>query len=121
MHLVQDFDPRHIGVYIDPGHLAIDGEDLPMAISMVREHLTLVAAKSPGWFRKEQEGEVKWEHHLVPLREGIVNWRQALELLRSVGCAGPISLHSEYEDLPREELLRVTRDDLAYLKSLLSE
>jgi len=121
MHLVQDFDPRHIGVYIDPGHLAIDGEDLPMAISMVREHLVLVSAKSPGWFRKEQEGDVEWEHHLVPLREGIVNWRQALELLRSVGYAGPISLHSEYEDLPREDLLRVTRDDLAYLKSLLPE
>jgi len=119
MHLVRDFDPRCIGVYIDPGHLAIDGEDLSLGISMVREHLVLVASKSPAWFRTEKDGAVKWEHHLVPLREGLVDWLEVLKLLKSVDYAGPISLHSEYEDLSREELIRVTRDDLAYLKSLL--
>ena len=119
MHLVRGFDPRFIGVYIDPGHLAIDGEDLPLAISMVRDHLVLVAVKSPGWFRTEEAGRVEWDHHLVPLPEGIVNWRQVLELLASANYDGPLSLHSEYEDLSREDLLRVTRDDLAYLKSLL--
>lgn len=121
MHLVKEFDPRYIGVYIDPGHLAIDGEWLPMAFSMVRSHLSLVAVKSPGWFRTEKDGEVKWEHHTVPLREGIVDWRQVLELLGSINYNGPISLHSEYEDLSREDLLRVTREDLAYLKSLVAE
>lgn len=121
MHLVRDFDPRYIGVYIDPGHLSVDGEDLRMGVSMVREHLVLVAAKSPAWFRTEKEGRVKWEHHLVPLREGLVDWPEVLELLGSEGYEGPISLHSEYEDLSRDELLRVTRDDLAYLKSLLAE
>jgi sugar phosphate isomerase/epimerase len=118
MHLVKGFDPRYIGIYIDPGHLAIDGEDLPMGISMVRDYLCLVAVKSPGWFRTEQEGQVKWRHALVPLREGIVDWKQVLELLRSVDYDGPISLHSEYEDLSREDLLARTRDDLGYLKSL---
>ncbi|UCC69017.1 MAG: sugar phosphate isomerase/epimerase, partial [Armatimonadota bacterium] len=121
MHLVRDFDPRYVGVYIDPGHLSIDGEDLPMAISMVREHLVLVAAKSLAWFRSEEKGAVKWEHRLVPMREGLVDWLEVLELLGSVNYEGPISLHSEYEDLSREELLSVTRDDLAYLKSLLPE
>jgi len=121
MHLVGDFDPRYIGVYIDPGHLAIDGEDIPMAVSMVRKHLAMVSAKSPGWFRTERDGEVNWEHRLVPIREGIVDWLEVFEALRSVSYDGPISLHSEYEDLSREDLLRVTSDDLAYLKSLLPE
>ena len=57
----------------------------------------------------------------MPLREGIVDWLEVLKLLNSVDYAGPISLHSEYEDLSHDELLRVTRDDLAYLKSLLPE
>ncbi len=92
-----------------------------MAVSMVRDRLLLVAAKSPAWFRTEERGEVKWEHRLVPMREGLVDWLQVLELLRSINYDGPISLHSEYEDLSRDELLRVTRDDLAYLKSLLPE
>jgi hypothetical protein len=34
---------------------------------------------------------------------------------------GPISLHSEYEDLSQEELLARTRDDLAYLKGVAGE
>lgn len=118
MHLVKGFDPRYIGMYIDPGHLAIDGEDLPMGVSMVKDYLRMVAVKSPGWFRTEKEGEVKWEWHLVPLREGIVDWKQVLELLKSVGYDGPVSLHSEYEELTREALIARTRDDLAYLKSL---
>lgn len=120
MHLVRGFDPRFIGVYIDPGHLMLDGEDLAMGVSMVREHLVLVAAKSPGWFRREEGVEVCWEHEMVPLREGIVNWGQVFEVLGSVGYEGPISLHSEYEELPRQALLRVTREDLSYLKSLLA-
>ena len=57
----------------------------------------------------------------MPLREGIVDWLQVLELLGSINYTGPISLHSEYEELSREDLLRVTRDDLAYIKSLLPE
>jgi sugar phosphate isomerase/epimerase len=121
MHLVRDFDPRHIGVYVDPAHLSIDGEDLPMAFNMVREHLTLVSAKSYGWFHTEKDGEKVWEHRLVPLSEGIVDWREVLEILGSLNYDGPISLHSEYEDLSREELLRVTRADLAHIRSVLPE
>ena len=119
MHLVKGFDPRYIGIYIDPGHLAIDGEDLPMAFSMIREYLCLVAVKSPGWFRVERKGQRRWEHRLLPLRDGIVDWKQVLELLKSANYDGPISLHSEYEALSRADLLARTRDDLAYLKSLL--
>ena len=121
MHLVKGFDPRYIGIYLDPGHLAINGEDLPMAFAMTRDHLCLLAVKSPGWFQSKQDGQVKWEWRLLPLREGIVNWRQVLEQCRAVGFTGPISLHSEYEHLSREDLLAVTRDDLAYLKELAAE
>jgi sugar phosphate isomerase/epimerase len=118
MHLVKGFDPRYVGMFIDPGHLAIDGEDLPMAISMVKDHLRMVAVKSPAWFKGEKDGEVKWHHDLVPLREGIVDWKQVLGLLKSINFDGPISLHSEYENIPLEETIRLTRDDLAYMKSL---
>ncbi len=119
MHLVKGFDPRYVGVYIDPGHLAVDGEDVPMAVSMVKDYLCLVAVKSPAWFKTEKGGQVKWHHPLVPLREGIVDWKQALDQLKSINYDGPISLHSEYENIPPEETIRLTRDDLAYMKSLM--
>jgi sugar phosphate isomerase/epimerase len=89
-----------------------------MAISMVKDYLSMMAVKSPAWFKGEKDGEVKWHHDLVPLREGIVDWKQVLGLLKSINFDGPISLHSEYENIPLEETIRLTRDDLAYMKSL---
>ncbi len=118
MHLVQGFDPRCIGVYMDPGHLSLDGEWLPMAFSMVKEHLSLIAVKNFGWFRKEQAGGVEWTRRVVPLREGLVNWREVLRLARGAGYDGVFSLHSEYEGWTTEEILRQTREDLRYLKDL---
>jgi sugar phosphate isomerase/epimerase len=121
MHLVKGFDPRYIGIYLDPGHLAISGEHLPMGFSMIKGYLCLVAVKSPAWFRTEKDGAVKWGHTLVPLREGMVDWKQVMTLLKECGYDGPISLHSEYEDLSRADLLARTRDDLAYLKGVAAE
>jgi sugar phosphate isomerase/epimerase len=118
MLLVKDCDPRYVGIYIDPGHLAIAGENLPMAFSMVKDRLSMVAVKSPVWFRTTTDGAVKWQWKLVPLREGMVDWKQAMTLVKEHGYDGPISLHSEYEDLSRADLLARTRDDLAYLKGL---
>ena len=121
MHLVRGLDPRYVGIYLDPGHLAIDGEDPEMAFDMVRDYLALVAVKSPAWFCSQEGDEVRWEDRFVPLREGMVNWRQVFALLRTLQYDGVLSLHSEYEDLSHEELLRVTRDDLSYLRSRLAQ
>jgi len=120
MHLVRGFDPRCVGIYIDPGHLALDGEDLTMAFDMVRDYLALAAVKSPAWSCSQEGGEVRWQHRFVPLREGMVSWRQVFALLEGLKYDGALSLHSEYENLSHEDLLRVTRDDLTYLKSLLA-
>jgi sugar phosphate isomerase/epimerase len=121
MHLVEGFDPGFIGAYIDPGHLSVDGEWLPMAFSMVKDYLSLIAVKSYGWFRSEEDGKVKWEKRIVPLSEGLVDWAQVLELARGAGYDGVYTLHSEYEKMPADQILRLTRDDLAYLKSLLPQ
>jgi len=121
MHLVKGFDPRYLGVYMDPGHLAIDGEWLPMAFSMTKDYLDLIAVKSPGWFRKEEKGKIEWEHHIVPLREGIVDWKLVLELAQQHGYDGVYSLHSEYEGWTTEEILKQTREDLVYMKELARE
>ncbi|HYF51970.1 MAG TPA: TIM barrel protein, partial [Planctomycetota bacterium] len=46
MTLVRNFDPKHVGVYLDPAHLSVDGELLPMGIAIVKSHLRMVAVKS---------------------------------------------------------------------------
>ncbi|MFW6163944.1 MAG: sugar phosphate isomerase/epimerase family protein [Planctomycetota bacterium] len=115
MHLVRAFDPRLIGVYLDPGHLSINGEPVPMALDMVADYLCLVAVKNFVYVSKEQEGEVHWSRTLAPLRKGLVDWPAAVEALRAVGYDGPLSFHSEYHNVSLDELRALTRDDLNYL------
>jgi len=121
MHLVRGFDPQFVGVYLDPGHLAINGEPVPMAIDMVRDHLCLVAIKDMIYIRKEQDGQVSWRSTLVPLREGLVDWPGTMAALAAVGYDGPLTFHSEYHDVSLDELRALTRDDLAYIRGILEK
>ena len=115
MHLVGGLDPRCIGVYLDPGHLSVNGEPIRLAIDMVNDYLCLVAIKDFVYVSKEQEGEVKWTRTLAPLRKGLVDWAVAIEALGAAGYDGPLSFHSEYSNVSLDELRALTRDDLNYL------
>jgi len=119
MHLVRGMDPRHVGVYLDAGHLAVNGEPIEMAVDMVRAYLCLVAMKDMAYVRTEREGRTVWKRTLVPFREGLVDWPAVLKALVGAGYDGPLSFHSEYHDVSLEELRSLTRDDLAYIHELL--
>jgi len=121
--LLQDHDPRWLGAYIDPGHMAVEGgkSGWKMGIDLLDRYIKLVAIKDFGWFREtdRRTGEKGWVNRLVPLGEGIVPWPEVFRCLREIGFDGCVSVHSEYPDLSLEELLRQTREDLAYLKRVL--
>jgi len=121
MHLVKGFDPRYVGVYLDPGHLSMNGEPIRMAVDIAREHLCLVAVKAMLHVRDEHDGRPAWRRKLVPLRDGLVNWRETLAALRDVGYDGPLSFHSEYHDVSLDELRRLTRDDVALIRGILAD
>ncbi len=121
MHLVKGFDPRLVGVYIDPGHLSMNGEPIRMAVDIVRDYLCLVAVKAMVHIRGEKDGRPVWRHHLVPLRDGLVDWHATLAALREAAYDGPLTFHSEYENITLDELRRLTRDDVAYIRSILAQ
>jgi len=124
--LLRDFDPDCLGAYIDPGHMTVEGGACgwKMGVDLLAPHIRLMAAKSFTWFREEKDGQVRWRHRLVPLREGLVPWPDVFACLRQIGYDGPVSLHSEYQgggswkDLPLDELLAQTREDLQYLRGV---
>ena len=45
MNLVKGFDPQHIGIFTDPGHLSLCGEPIDMALNIVQEYLAILAFK----------------------------------------------------------------------------
>lgn len=115
MNLVKGFDPKHVGVFADAGHLSICGEPIDMALDIVQDYLSVIAFKdlmrSPG----ESGGKV------VRLSKGFVDWKLTLQSLKRIGFDGPVTMHSEYSREPVESVIDLARIDLRFIKALLQQ
>ena len=102
MHLINGFDPQYIGAYIDPAHMAIDGEPVQVGLAMVKNYLSIVSLKDVMLSREEKDGHgtkrVKW----VPAGLGLVDWTNVFSELRRVCFDGPASIHCEFQ-VPEDE------------------
>jgi len=116
MHLLQGFDPRHLGAYIDPGHLTVDGEPFALGLAMVREYLSIVALKDvlPTPQRSGDEGvdARRW----VTAGSGIVAWSEVFAELVRIGYDGPLSVHAEYEHEGPEDLRAKLKPEVEYFR-----
>jgi sugar phosphate isomerase/epimerase len=127
--LLQGRDPHHVGAYLDPGHMTLEGgaSGWKQGIDLLQDQVSMVAVKSFGHFPEKDpdHGDTRWRAKLVPLRDGIVRWREVLPCLRQLGWDGIVSFHSEYQgkeswkDLGLEDLIAQTRDDLAYMRPII--
>ncbi|MEM2739691.1 MAG: sugar phosphate isomerase/epimerase family protein [Candidatus Bathyarchaeia archaeon] len=114
--ILEGFDPKYIGAYIDPGHMAVEGGSAGwlMGMDILSDKIVMVAMKDFGWYKTDRG----WMLHTVPLGEGLVPWRDVIRILKDINFDGPVSLHSEYhENLDR--IIEITRRDLAYIKTVL--
>lgn len=109
-------DPAAIGMYLDPGHLALNGEPLTMALTMAGKRLSIVAIKDLMWERVG--GDAVRKVRCKPLGEGFVNWRELMRYLISTQYAGPLTFHSEYEGLTDQGIIEQSRKDIAYLRAV---
>lgn len=97
MHLLRGLDPRWVGAYPDLGHMVLDGEDYPLGLAMVGEHLSMVAVKDAYHAPQPAGSEPPFVPRFVRLGRGAVNWRRALGALQALGFDGAISVHTEYD------------------------
>ena len=115
MNLVKGFDPQHVGVFADTGHLSIVGEPINMALDIVKSHLAVMAfkdlARSPG----ARGGSV------VRMGKGFVDWETAVNTLQSIGFSGPVSFHSEYSGEPVDSVIDLARIDVRFINGLLGK
>ena len=115
MNLVKGFDPQHVGVFADTGHLSIVGEPINMALDIVRLHLAVIAfkdlARTPGM----RGGKV------VRMGKGFVDWETTLNTLQSMEYSGPVSFHSEYSGEPVDSVIDLARVDVRFIRSLMKK
>jgi len=121
MLLAAAHEPALVGAYLDPAHLAVNGEPLDLALDIVGPHLAMVAAKNAAYIARPGPDGTTWRKEMCLLSEGLVDWRAALGLLERAGYRGVISLHGEYAGAEeREAILAKVATDAAYLLKLTS-
>ena len=119
MRLVEGFDPKHVGVFTDVGHLSLVGEPLPMAIDIVKDYISAIAFKD---LRKEpttKDGKRVMQLKVVPLGMGFVEFSTALKLIQDYGLDIPVSMHCEYSGYPVDSVVDQCRIDMRYIQGLL--
>lgn len=115
MNLVKGFNPQHVGVFSDTGHLSIVGEPINMALDIVKSHLAVIAfkdlARSPGM----RGGKV------VRMGKGFVDWETALSTLQAMDYSGSVSFHSEYGGEPVDSVIDLARVDVRFIRALMKK
>lgn len=120
MNLVDGFDPDHIGVFTDVGHLSIVGEPYPMAFDIVGDYMAAVAFKDLVRTRVPQaDGMAPWGIDVWPLGMGYGDFPLVMRLLKERGFAGPISFHCEYSRMPAESIIHQCAIDTRYIQGIL--
>ena len=97
MHLIKGFDPTYVGAYPDFGHIALDGEDPAMGLSMIKDHLSVVGVKDAYYLPQPQGQTPRYRPCFTKVGEGCVDWHHCFDLLHKMGFNGPVSVHTEYE------------------------
>jgi L-ribulose-5-phosphate 3-epimerase len=129
--VIEPLDPRWCGYYFDLGHCWTDGTQSGWEIAshLVIPRLKMIAVKD---FRYKELPSHRLEAQTCKMGEGMVPWREFLQMLAKSDFHGPISLHEEYQipgvaddqgrSLSRETVpgvMAAAKENLDYLKTLL--
>src|SRR5919201_4795736 len=99
--LLDGFDERALGAYVDPGHMTVEGSlgGWRQGLDLLGDRISLVAVKSFAWFREADPatGAWRWRPRLVPYAEGSVRWDEVFALLRQIGFDGIVSVDAPYQ------------------------
>ena len=121
--LVEGLAPDAIGIYVDAGHIVLEGGYgvWRQGLDLVSDRLRLVAAKSFGWYAEANGGlrAIHWKSKTLPFDKGMTDWKEFFTCLLAIPYDGTISLHSEYNSLSLDDLLKQTEADLAFAKAAL--
>ncbi len=119
-HLIHGFDPQHIGAYIDPGHMVVEGEEFPVGAAVIRKHLSIIGLKDAMLTRavKGNHGAKEWK--FVPAGTGMVDWTTVFAEIKRLGFDGPLSVHCEFHATP-EEFPQALRREVTFFRTQMKE
>ncbi len=94
-HLLKDRDPEFIGVQYDIRHATVEGGfSWPLGMKLLGPWIGTTDIKDSIWTKNE---EGRWTARLVPLGEGMVDFKKYFEIYKSLNIEAPVSIHYEYD------------------------
>ena len=114
-HLIQGFDPRLIGAYLDAGHLVVEGEEFAVGAAIVKSHLSIIGLKDVLLTRTEKDGHGEISKAWVEAGIGMVDWTAVFSELARIEFDGPLAVHSEFK-VPDSEFMPAMKRDVAFFK-----
>ena len=126
--LLKNCDPAWMGLQYDVLHATVEGANAwPLGLKQASSHVTSMPIKDFQWAKKAG----KWAIELVPLGEGMVDFRKYFELIKSLKISGPFSMHYEYPlggaengtkalTIDKAEVVSAMKKDLTKFREMLS-
>jgi sugar phosphate isomerase/epimerase len=116
-----------VGSQYDILHATVEGANSwPIGLKLIKPYIKSIDIKDFQWAKKEG----KWVTEIVPLGQGLVDYKSYLNSLKLYSFNGPVSMHFEYSlggaehgatslSIDRAEVIRAMQNDLIVFKTLL--
>ncbi|MEI9918361.1 MAG: sugar phosphate isomerase/epimerase family protein [Bacteroidota bacterium] len=127
--IIKDLDAEWIGSQFDVMHAQVEGGNTwQLGVKLLKSHIKTIDIKDFIWSKTE----AGWKSQVVPLGEGMVDYKKYLSLLKEYQLNGPFSMHFEYPlggvengakqiTIPKEEVMKAMKRDLVLFKGMLSQ
>ncbi|MCP4400962.1 MAG: sugar phosphate isomerase/epimerase [bacterium] len=123
LRLVEQYDPKQIGIVLDLAHCSLAGEPVPIALDIAWSHLLLVNLKNGYWQRigESEIGEARWKNYWTGSKDGLTSWHEAAVELTRRKYQGDICITAEYSAPKSDDSVHIENlvaKDFAYAKTL---
>ena len=127
--IIKDMDPEWIGSQFDVMHAQVEGGNTwQLGLKLLKSHIKTIDIKDFIWAKTETQG---WKPQIVPLGEGMIDYKKYLLLLKEYNLTGPFSMHFEYPlggvengakqiTISKDEVMKTMKRDLVLFKGMLS-
>ena len=137
MTIIKDLDPEFIGSQFDVMHAYVEGGNTwQLGLKLLKSHIKTIDIKDFIWVNPDPKSpgtDTKgWKTEVVPLGEGMIDYKKYLQFLKEYGLNGPFSMHFEYPlggvengakqiTVSKEVVMTAMKRDLNKFRSMLSE
>jgi L-ribulose-5-phosphate 3-epimerase len=127
--ILKELDPQWIGSQYDILHATVEGANSwPLGFKLLTPYVRTMDIKDFHWIKKEGQ----WHAEVVPLGEGMVDYKKYFKLIKDHNISGPLSIHYEYPlggaergakviSMNKDVVMEAMKKDVVTLKRLLNE